>query len=133
MHTSEAVPSSPSQDFPCSQTCRDEANTSSAIHEPTQMGLGRDSTTNVESDRAISDDITMETSTEAQIESVAHMSPIRVLPSFQPVSCPTCTWVNLSGHEFSSAIDGAYSEIVHWRPNLFKVSSGASANALSAN
>ena len=126
MHTSEAVPSSPSLDTPCSQTCRDNRHTSSAIHEPTQMGLDRDSTTNVESDRTILDDITMETSTETQIESVAHMSPIRVLPSFQPVSCPTCTWGNLSGHEFSSAIDGAYSEIVHWRPNLFKVPSGAS-------
>ena len=54
------------------------------------------------------------------------MSPVRVLPSVKPVSCINSTWGGLSGIEFSIAIDGAYSEMVHWRPNLFKVPSGAS-------
>ena len=34
-------------------------------------------------------------------------------------------WQDLTGQEFSTAIDNAYSWIVHWRQNLFKVPSGA--------
>ena len=34
-------------------------------------------------------------------------------------------WQDLTGQEFSTAIDNAYSRTVHWRQNLFKVPSGA--------
>ena len=33
---------------------------------------------------------------------------------------------DLSGHDFSNKIDDTYSQIVHWKPNFFKVPSGAS-------
>ena len=48
------------------------------------------------------------------------------LPSFKPMSCLQCTWGDVSGEVFSNAINDAYREIVHWKPNLFKVPSGAS-------
>ena len=48
------------------------------------------------------------------------------LPAFKPMSSINCTWGDLSGHDFSNKIDDAYSQIVHWKPNFFKVPSGAS-------
>ena len=73
--------------------------------------------------RTTIDDITsVETSTAAMESEL----PTRVLPSFEPVSCLSCAWGELSGLEISIEIDSAYNEIVHWRPNLFKVPSGAS-------
>ena len=37
----------------------------------------------------------------------------RALPLFKPMSCLNCTWGDLSGQEFSDAIDNAYSQMVH--------------------
>ena len=47
------------------------------------------------------------------------------LPLFRPVQEADYTWGRWSGHVFSSLIDDAYSQIVHWRSNLFKVPSGS--------
>ena len=57
---------------------------------------------------------------------------MRALPSFKPMSFEESTWQDLTGHEFSVAIDDAYSQIVHWRKNLFKVPSGASGKRFVA-
>ena len=48
------------------------------------------------------------------------------LPAFKPMSSINWTWGDLPGHEFSNAIDDAYSQIVHWKTNLLKVPPGAS-------
>ena len=48
-----------------------------------------------------------------------------LLPSFKPVSGWKITWGDLSEGEFTKAINNAYTQVVHWRPNLFKVPSGA--------
>ena len=113
----------PSLDTPRS----DETNISSTAHVPTQMDMVLDaSTTPTIAEiypRTTIDDITsVETSTAAMESEL----PTRVLPSFEPVSCLSCAWGELSGLEISIDIDSAYSEIVQWRPNLFKVPSGAS-------
>ena len=49
----------------------------------------------------------------------------RTLPTFNPAPSMTSSWGGLSGEEFTIVIDEAYAEVVHWKPNLFKVPSGA--------
>ena len=65
-------------------------------------------------DDVISDDVNMRTNT-ASID----------FPSFKPAPTITSSWGDLSGEELTKAIDDAYAQVVHWRPNLFKVPSGA--------
>ena len=48
------------------------------------------------------------------------------LPQFKEMTYNTTTWQDISGEEFSKAIDEAYSQTVHWIPNLFMVPSGSS-------
>ena len=47
------------------------------------------------------------------------------LPPFRPAPSMTSSWGGVSGVDFSKMIDDAYAEVVHWRPNLFKIPSGA--------
>lgn len=54
------------------------------------------------------------------------------LPSFRPTLGTDYTWGDLSGQVFTSLIDEAYSQVVHWRPNLFKVPSGSSGKRFVA-
>ena len=44
----------------------------------------------------------------------------------------TSSWGGLFGKEFTIAINEAYAPVVHWRPNLFKVPSGASGKQFVA-
>ena len=53
-------------------------------------------------------------------------NPVHSLPSFEPLPEPDYHWSDLAGPEFSKAIDDAYSQIVHWKPNLYRVPSGSS-------
>ena len=46
------------------------------------------------------------------------------LPPFKETTCDNTKWQDLSGQEFSVAIDEAYSQTVHWIPNLFMLPSG---------
>lgn len=39
------------------------------------------------------------------------------LPSFKPPSRKVSSWGDLSGEDFIKAIDDAYAQVVHWRPN----------------
>lgn len=39
--------------------------------------------------------------------------------------CDDATWQTRTGQEFSDVINDAYSQIVHWKHNLFTVASGA--------
>ena len=51
-------------------------------------------------------------------------------PVFQPVSDPSnFTWGDLDGKTFCDLIAAAYSEVVHWRRNLFLVPSGRAGKA----
>ena len=50
---------------------------------------------------------------------------VRALPRFNPMSCDNASWQTRTGREFSDAINDAYSQIVHWKRNLFMVPSGA--------
>ena len=88
----------------------DGTNTCSATHIPTQTENLPVMSTIAESHYpcAIIDDIIVETS----IATMESELPARVLPSFNPVSCLSCAWGALSGHEFSMAIDRAYSETI---------------------
>ena len=42
------------------------------------------------------------------------------------------TWGDLSGQEFTSLVNEVYSQVVHWRPNFFKVPSGSSGKQFVA-
>ena len=55
------------------------------------------------------------------------------LPPFIPVTRGNYTWGDLSGQEFTSLVNEAYSQVVHWRPNFFKVPSGSSESNLWLN
>ena len=56
----------------------------------------------------------------------AHTSEqVRALPQFNPMSCDNASWQTRTGREFSDAIEDAYSQVVHWKRNLFMVPSGA--------
>ena len=54
------------------------------------------------------------------------------LPFFRPVQGAGYMWGGLSGHVFSSLIDDAYSQIVHWRSHLFKVPSRSTGKRFMA-
>lgn len=46
------------------------------------------------------------------------------LPTFEKIGPPNYRWGNVDGETITQRINEAYSEIVHWRHNLFKVPSG---------
>ena len=46
------------------------------------------------------------------------------LPRFTPVPTPNFQWGDQDGESFTRGVDQCYTEIVHWRRNLFKVPSG---------
>ena len=69
-------------------------------------------------DSFFTDDLENDTRVECAPESVPS------LPSFEVMFCENTMWQNLTGEEFSKAIDETYNQIVHWLPNLFMVPSG---------
>ena len=93
--------------------------TTATLDSPRYLAEATTPSPNMDMLDAILDDVTPDTHALA-------------LPSFKPMSCLNCTWGDLSGQEFSDAIDNAYSQMVHWRPNLFKVPSGTSGKHLVA-
>ena len=51
---------------------------------------------------------------------------LNYLPHFSDMNTSDVLWSkNVSCHEFQEAINAAYMEIVHWRPNLFMLPSGS--------
>ncbi len=48
----------------------------------------------------------------------------RFLPSFKPTSNVIAAWGDASGEEITDSIHRAYSEVVHWKPNMFQIPSG---------
>ena len=73
---------------------------------------------------AILDDVTTDAPNPSPVDE------IRTLPSFKPTQSMTASWGDLSGEEFTKAIDDAYAQVIHWRPNLFKIPSGACGKQL---
>ena len=55
--------------------------------------------------------------------------PQRNLPPFVPVADRDFQWGRLGGDDFAHALHSAYSEIVHWRRNVFLVPSGSAGKA----
>ena len=46
------------------------------------------------------------------------------LPPHVPMNAPSFLWGSLNADDFSHALEGTYSEVVHWRLNNFKVPAG---------
>ena len=46
------------------------------------------------------------------------------LPPHLPMNAPSFLWGSLNADDFSHALEGTYSEVVHWRLNNFKVPAG---------
>ena len=65
---------------------------------------------------------------ESEVHQVSNFS----LPSFRPALGADYTWGELSGQVFTNLIEEAYSQIVHWRLNLFKVPTGSSGKQFVA-
>ena len=63
---------------------------------------------------AILDDVIMDASNPDPLEEIH----VRTLPSFKPAQNMTASWGDLSGEEFTKAIDDAHAQVIHWRPNL---------------
>ena len=64
---------------------------------------------------------------EPQVNSRANsdLRAARQLPSFTPANAPNCRWGDIEGIDFADSIEAAYSEVVHWRRNIFLVPSGS--------
>ena len=43
------------------------------------------------------------------------------LPAFQPMDTPVFSWGTHNADDFTHELEAAYSEVVHWRSNSFKV------------
>ena len=59
-------------------------------------------------------------------------APSFSLPPFRPVQEADYTWGDMSGQVFTKLINEAYSQIVHWRQNIFMVPSGSSGKRFVA-
>ena len=55
--------------------------------------------------------------------------PLPPLPVYMPASHPTFRWGDKDGKTFINSIELCYSEIVHWRKNLFRVPTGKAGKA----
>ena len=56
---------------------------------------------------------------------VSRVLPESGFPDFTPISNSMFCWGDAVGSAFSSAVKAAYSEVVHWKRNIFMVPSGA--------
>ena len=50
--------------------------------------------------------------------------PYGDLPTYPSISPPSFLWNDVSGSDFSTMINSAYNEAIHWRRNLFSVPVG---------
>ena len=53
--------------------------------------------------------------------SIPTTGPVENLPSFTPASKPVFSWGNCGSESFAQPLEDAYCEVVHWRPNYFKI------------
>ena len=51
------------------------------------------------------------------------------LPAFSPAMISTFIWGSHDSVAFMNSLSAVYSEVVHWRPNLFKVPFGKSGKS----
>ena len=54
------------------------------------------------------------------------------LPSFSVAQEPNFMWAGVDGVSFTDAVDSTYTEVIHWRRNVFKVPSGKAGKAFVA-
>ena len=73
-------------------------------------------------DATISDqEILAEAEFTIDTDPISDISAIPSLPQFKDMTCNQSAWHEISGEEFSKAIDEAYGQTVHWIPNSFMV------------
>lgn len=56
-------------------------------------------------------------------------SPPLQLPGFSPTIAGTFTWGSYDAPTFINSLKAAYNEVVHWKPNLFKVPYGTTGKS----
>ena len=62
---------------------------------------------------------------ETEIDSIATANDTTYcLPPYSHLCCPCFKWCNVDGSMYKEAITNAYSEVVHWKRNIFKVPLG---------
>ena len=54
------------------------------------------------------------------------------LPAISPISDATYAWGAYDSASFSSSLDAAYEEVVHWRPNFFKLPYGKTGKSFTS-
>ena len=111
-------------------------NTSSAVSgvcHPTMLPSSPDHAEIPERCVAPSTSTISHPSTPALFESPTDLActssiPPTLLPAYKACADPYFTWGSLDGKTFTETISTVYSEVVHWRRNLFKVPSGKAGN-----
>ena len=74
--------------------------------------------------------MTIETNIDAVEDEIVSRNQVEcVLPPFSPANPPNFTWGEMDGVKVAEDIDRIYSEIVHWRHNVFKIPSGKQGKA----
>jgi len=61
---------------------------------------------------------------EALVEDHSPLETVKDLPPFTALSAPNFRWGDISGTAFSSKVNKAYEEAVHWKRNLFEIPRG---------
>ena len=56
---------------------------------------------------------------------------ISKLPEFNPLTGPAFVWGTVDSVSFTSMLDVAYKEVVHWRKNLFKIPQGKAGKSFA--
>ena len=64
-------------------------------------------------------------------EAEPHSDRAADLPQHATMNEPNFTWGDIDGKSFIQSIEQAYSEIIHWRRNLFKVPSGKAGKSFT--
>ena len=113
------MPSVPSHTLESQQQLQTDLRAQAVSSSPEQEYADDDAT--------ISDqEILAEVEFTIDTDPISDISAIPSLPQFKDMTCNQSAWHDISGEEFSKAIDEAYGQTVHWIPNSFMVPSGSS-------
>ena len=64
--------------------------------------------------------------------SIPTTGPVENLPSFTQAAKPVFSWGNCGSESFAQSLEDAYCEVVHWRPNYFKIPQGKSGKSFTS-
>ena len=72
------------------------------------------------------------TTTTHQVQSNPDQGPAGDLPSVSPIAKPSFLWRRHPAEVFIQLLDEAYEEVVHWRPNFFRLPLGKAGKSFAS-